>query len=70
MHKDGTCDECKEPETIEHFIFECAKNKLLADDLRDICRGRNIQMNLSALLTDNVTLNTITDYIIKSKRRI
>jgi ribonuclease HI len=70
MHKDGTCDECKIPETIEHFLLNCTKNKLLTDELREICRGKNIQMTLGAILTDNVTLNTITDYIIKSKRRI
>ena len=62
MHKDGTCDECKTPETIiEHFILNCAKNTLLTDELREICRRKKIQMTLGAILTDNVTLDTITD---------
>ena len=69
MHKDGTCDECNTPETIEHFILNCTKNKLLTDELREICRGKNIQMTLGAILTDNVTLNTITDYIIDKQTK-
>ena len=69
MHKDGTCDECRIPETVEHFILNTRRTNCLQMISEKYVEERIIQMTLSAILTDNDT-NTITDYIIKSKRRI
>ena len=65
-HADGRCDSCGSTETIEHYILECANNATLTNELKEICKRKNIQMNLCFVLSDSNTLNKITDYVSRS----
>ena len=69
-HRDGNCDTCNTPETIEHFILECRNNMELLNSIKKLCDEQKIQLNLTNVLKNPDTLNCITDFIVKTKRRI
>ena len=69
-HPDGNCSVCNTPETIEHYILECQNNVELSKSIKDLCERLNIRADLADILKYSETLDTITDFIIKSKRRI
>ena len=69
-HSDGSCDSCNSTETIEHYILECRNNAVLTNELKEICKRKNIQMNLCSVISDSDTLNKITDYISRSKHKL
>ena len=69
-HRDGNCDTCNTPETIEHFILECRNNTELVKTIKTSCDEQKVQLNLTNVLKNPDTLNCITDFIIRTKRRI
>ena len=69
-HRDGNCDTCNAPETIEHFILECRNNMKLLKSIKKLCDEQKIQLNLTNVLKNPDTLNCITDFIVTTKRRI
>ena len=64
------CSVCNTLETIEHYILECQNNIELSKSIKDLCERLNIRADLADILKYSETLDIITDFIIKSKRRI
>jgi len=69
-HADGNCDICHVPETVEHFILHCKKNRTLIDNLTKSTKQLKISLETDDILKNKETLDIVVDYIIKTKRKI
>jgi len=70
LHPDGLCATCGIQESIEHFLLKCQGTKELTDTLKDICKTKNIELNIKEILTNKSCTDAIYAYIRKIDRRI
>ena len=57
IHATGLSDICKKPETVTHYITECASE--MTRYVTDNCRTRNIQCTIENVLNDRELLRSI-----------
>jgi ribonuclease HI len=66
-HDTGLCAQCNEPETIDHFLNKCIKNKSLTSDIQKICRQNKKPPLLSVILGDQELIDVVYDHSVKSR---
>lgn len=64
-HDSGLCATCNVPETIEHFVVECAYSKP-RNTLLQYCNKNNVALSVRTVLTDE----TMTDILYRSLDRV
>ena len=69
-HKDGLCQHCRTPETIQHYLTECAANIDLINKLKSICRDRSVPFETSELLRIHEACDEIFQHADNNNRKI
>jgi len=67
-HPTGLCDYCGEPETIQHFLLECAQNEELVSFLKRFCAALGLPCTLHTVLNHYTTQSKIYHYAARYKK--
>ena len=53
-HPDGKCDECGQPETVEHYLMQCPASSI-RETIKKKCDEEKMKFTLqNALSTDSI----------------
>jgi len=58
QHNTGLCDNCRVPETVEHYVMECPSSKP-RKALQQHCRNKGIHFRLPTILADDEMLQIL-----------
>jgi len=58
LHDTGTCDSCRQAETMEHYLINCSQNEI-ATAVKDICDQRKISFTLPTILRQVAVLEEL-----------
>ena len=70
LHGSGLCENCRCPETVEHFIVYCPCNLTLQLKLKDSCKLLKLDFNLKNCLSACILQDIVIDYITKNDLRL
>ena len=70
LHNSGHCDICGTPETVEHYLLTCIKNKELHLNLQSCCKSLKFEYNLKNCLTIQQLQDIVFNYILKTQIRV
>lgn len=64
-HKDGLCDTCKIPETVEHFLLECKGRTEITGLLISVLNRENKPVTMENILKSTACGDIIYNWIVK-----
>ena len=68
-HLDGLCENCREPETIQHLLLECKSNGF-SEQLTSCCFGLELEPTLVNILSTPLLQDLVFDLISTTKRSV
>ena len=76
LEESGDCEWCQQPDTINHFFFDCPRHFSARTDLKEKLRGKQVPFTLKNILgggdftpeTNHFILNHVKVYLRKSGR--
>ena len=69
-HRDGLCDTCGVPETVDHYLMHCRANRVMTNNLETRCKEKNVNFSTNQILKHYDLLNILADFIKKLKRKL
>ena len=69
-HRDGLCDTCGVPETVDHYLMHCRANRVMINNLETRCKEKNVNFSTNQILKHYDLLNILADFIKELKRKL
>ena len=67
-HKDGLCEVCGTPETIEHYLMVCGENKIWRKDAEKWCREKGKEWKMETIFRETEMEEKLKKHLEKQER--